>query len=124
MPIHTTIETPNQRIADLMITALEGGSNYWLLAARLDHPEDKTLLSEKPWYASPELYDNTALKIVFTEQEDAKEHLVTSVEIANGTQLMAEQSPGHFADFIAENDDATTAEVWLQYVIFGEIVYG
>jgi hypothetical protein len=31
-----------------------------------------------------------------------------------GLQLMAEKYPHHYADFMAENDDATTGDVFLQ----------
>jgi len=37
---------------------------------------------------------------------------------------MASEAPRHFADFIAENDDAETADVFLQCCLFGRIVFG
>jgi hypothetical protein len=126
--MNITIAVPTQRLADMMIGALEGGSNYWLVGCRLESPS-KTGLSDTPWYASPELYENPALKIVFTysEDDDDSEHTekaVTLEEIILGTQAMSAKAPQHFADIMSEHDDATTADVWLQYVLFGEIVYG
>jgi len=41
-----------------------------------------------------------------------------------GLQVMAEEYPRHFADFMSENEDAETADVWLQCCLFGEVVYG
>jgi hypothetical protein len=38
--------------------------------------------------------------------------------------LMAEKEPRHFGDFMGENDDATTSDVFLQLCLFGEVVYG
>jgi hypothetical protein len=37
---------------------------------------------------------------------------------------MAREYGRHFSDMIAENDDATTADVFLQCCLFGELVYG
>jgi hypothetical protein len=38
---------------------------------------------------------------------------------------MAEKSPQHFGDMLSEsNADSITADVFLQYVALGEIVYG
>lgn len=37
---------------------------------------------------------------------------------------MAEKSPRHFADLLSEDDDATTHDVFIQHVLFGEVIYG
>lgn len=41
-----------------------------------------------------------------------------------GLSLMSRDYPNHFADFMAENEDAETADVFVQCCIFGNIVYG
>jgi hypothetical protein len=45
-------------------------------------------------------------------------------DLAKGLQTMAEKYPRHFADFVAENDDADTGDVFLQCVVLGDVVYG
>lgn len=37
---------------------------------------------------------------------------------------MQEKYPQHWADIINESDDANTADVFLQCVVFGEVIYG
>lgn len=37
---------------------------------------------------------------------------------------MAEKDPVHFDDLLGESDDAITHDVFMQHVIFGEIIYG
>jgi len=37
---------------------------------------------------------------------------------------MAEKYPRHFHNFLEENDDAETGDVFIQCCLFGEIVYG
>lgn len=44
--------------------------------------------------------------------------------IKKGFTVMAKKEPSHFADFIAENDDQTTADVFLQCCLLGEVIYG
>ena len=44
--------------------------------------------------------------------------------IENGIMLMEMNSPRHFNDMVSEGGDSTTADVLLQYSLFGEVVYG
>jgi hypothetical protein len=37
---------------------------------------------------------------------------------------MAKDYDWHFMNIITEDDDAITADVWLQCVLLGEVVYG
>lgn len=119
-----------RRIADLMVSAIEGGSNYWLRGGGiyLESPGDVAPddTHDGPWYDNPRRYEDPDLCLKVVEDDDGAEtdHLVRQADITRGLQLMAEKSPDHFADIINENDDAITADVFLQYVTFGEIVYG
>jgi len=126
MDITTTTTISGERIACLMISAVEGGCNYWCSGLFLERP-DQDSLSEQPWYAAPELYENTQLRLRVVEQVDddeTKEHIVDLLDIKRGLQLMAEKHRSHFADIVNENDDAITADVFLQCVTLKEIVYG
>lgn len=44
--------------------------------------------------------------------------------VAEGTAKMAKDYDWHFMNIITEDDDAITADVWLQCVLLGEVVYG
>lgn len=44
--------------------------------------------------------------------------------IRRGLAIMAKLEPKHFADFLNEQYDATTADVFVQCCVFGEVVYG
>lgn len=59
-----------------------------------------------------------------TDGEVRKEILNLS-SIRKGLQLMAESKEyaHHWRDFLAENDDAITADVFLQFCLFGEVIY-
>jgi hypothetical protein len=44
--------------------------------------------------------------------------------IKKGLEVFASKYPRHFADFVSENDDASTGDVFLQCCLFGELVFG
>jgi hypothetical protein len=50
--------------------------------------------------------------------------MLDRVAILEGLRIMAEKEPRHFADFMTENDDADTGDVFLQCCLYGEVIYG
>ncbi len=43
--------------------------------------------------------------------------------IANGLNVMASRYPRHFADFLNENTDGITGDVFLQCCLLGEVIH-
>ena len=62
-------------------------------------------------------------KFVFLCEYDDDEHPLTWEGMLKGMQLMATNEPRHFSDVIEHNDDAVTADVWLQLALFGDVIY-
>lgn len=131
--IKTTVS--RERILDMLVGALEGGSNYWYWlpnseadkARELHGVIDGTPLADKllnyVW--------ETDNKIIITDiEEDDPEDVSNSLgefsfaNILRGTQLMQKDYPEHFADMVNESDDGTTSDVWFQLVVLGKLVYG
>ena len=71
--------------------------------------------------ADPRLMGVTPVGV---DDEDAQEYKGDAAAMRRGLEVMAAQVPRHFDDFMAENDDAITAYVWLQCCCLGEVVYG
>lgn len=120
-----------QRVAELLCSALEGGSNYWI--------EDVTPRKPSSWefYSYPEdhrVYQHDypfnpggALSITVDteiESEPAQVHVLDENAIQKGLTLFLETSPHRFAQLITEHADADDADVFLQLCLFGEILYG
>jgi len=40
-----------------------------------------------------------------------------------GMRLMADKYKWHFSDLMTGDDDAVTADVWLQLSLFGDVLY-
>ena len=108
----------DQTITDLLITAFEGGSNYWI-----DEVEYVGIPYNPgcPRYAR--LSECKYGKIIFSI-EDEPNHSLTWDMLKAGVDLMEEKYPQHYADILTEDWDAGTADVALQLALFKELVYG
>jgi len=54
----------------------------------------------------------------------AGKYYLTITKLFEGLENMHEESPRHYKDFIEENWDAITADVFLQYALFGKVIFG
>ena len=110
----------------LLINAWEGGSAYWARAKKLHanglkQGKDYTYQHELPFIdgCSIDLMDASG-----NGDHKGQDWTLTKEKLQNGFKAMAEKYPHHFKNFIEENDDAETGDVFLQVSLFGEIVYG
>lgn len=131
------------RIRDLLVGAFEGGSNYWYfiedykLAPGLTLDDFRTggkmQLEGEDWMKEYLIPFTPGCSLVIIDhdtveegEEDQKEnqHLLNLESIREGLQVMAEKFPRHFGDFLGEDGDAITADVFLQCCLFGDAIYG
>jgi hypothetical protein len=122
---------------NLLVSALEGGINYWGCLLKYEFPPNTTredFLEDGPravtdtlghvWhiaYVLPTIKDGG---IVILDKEENSHHTLTREKLLNGFDIMAQKYPTHFNNIVIENDDAETADVLLQCSLFGEIIYG
>lgn len=141
MHIQINHEIRPRRIADMMITAIEGNhmTRSWCEGIYLSsHGGGENYVhSTEPntvWYDDAKLYeDGSGLVLTVVEHndsddpEDWKKHEVTLADLENGFKLMADPAnkyAHHWTDFLNENEDIITADVWLQFAVLKEVVYG
>ena len=126
--VTTQITITTERIGDLLISAFEGGSNYWIHRMEYVPPEGMTLedkFTVGSRLDSPKflpLFDGG--KIVLDPGEGEDRVTLDGPAIRRGLSAMSEKYPKHFADFLAEDDDADTADVFVQCCVFGEVQFG
>jgi hypothetical protein len=115
------ITIPDEMISNLLCSAFEGGSNYWLRSAgTVEAPSgvfDRTTAPLEPGGKVSIVLQEEAVTgkgVKYTLDRDA---------ILRGIVAMREKAPKHFGDALAENDDAETGDVFLQCCLFGEVVY-
>lgn len=134
-----TVNVPVSAIANMLASAFEGGSNYWIAEIDPKAPPKGKLVMHLPDLGSGvyphidyplseggrmlvlcgEDYDNPARK--------DKRWVLDRAAIAKGLGIMAAKYPGHFGNMIDEehgNADAETGDVFVQCCLFGEIVFG
>lgn len=137
--MNLNIEVSDDKIRNLLCTAFEGGSNYWYQIkgqvlrgdlSMVDFREGgKMQTAGDYWHWSQliPLVDGCAILMTTKfgdELNGKKEWCLDKDAIASGLAIMREKYPKHFGDFVAENDDAITGDVFLQCCLFGEVVYG
>ena len=130
--VNISTDITEERIRNLLCGAFEGGSNYWYYDLDYKMGEGYTIedFREKGRMTIEE-YNQPYLLIPFVEgcavigkYEEGETFELTREKLIKGIQLMPVKCPSHWKDFINENDDAITADVFLQLCLFGEIVYG
>jgi len=109
-----TINVSDERISDLIISALEGGSNYWCLV------ECKPGMAVNDCLETLKSDTSVFISNVFGDSESGSFNKET---IAKGLKLVAEKYPTRFAEIISENDNVDTADVFLQCCVFGDVIY-
>lgn len=147
LTVDTSIKLDTRRIADLMVGAFEQNfmTLQWCVAVRLRKPDARALMAKHRngcWYDIPELWGGDFEIDVYEFDENVYDgdlnpddpqgrlppgitkHTITREHLTKGLVLMCTLHPRHWGDFIAENDDAITADVFLQLVTLGEVVYG
>ena len=132
MKIQTTLEISKNRIADLLVGALESNIGTYFVITEKIRPKRLEFRSEEneewPVYDWPL---NVGGSIVFEVWEDGERFKLNEIDkfvlglesIQRGLQIMADKYPHHMADFLTENDDAITSDVFLQCCLFGDVIF-
>lgn len=121
-----------QSIADLLCTAFEGGSNYWYKIVGKIKPEALEFRTDPKhiyWYLDYPLNKGGELTITARNEEDFedfqdKTYKLNLESIEGGLRVMQEKYPSHFRDFMDDNADSITGDVFLQCCLFGEVIFG
>lgn len=119
-----TIKVENKRLEDLLTNALEGGSNYWYFLKSGNYPKGETKESLGIEFVHIELPFKGGSLTIGDLEASMPDKILDMKAIEKGLWIMAEKYPNHFSDFISENDDATTGDVFLQCCLYGEVVFG
>lgn len=140
--VNVPIKLTSQEIADIVTTAFEGGSNYWIVTVDVCrhyasgwHCERNLVrakikagieLHEGPMYSLWKFWENDSngYMIDFDEDEDI---VLTAEKVVKGLQAMAQTwafVPAIERLLVSGQYDADDADLALQFALFGEVVYG
>ena len=109
----------NENINDLMVTALEGGINYWCGKVRIikfpENTSDNVL-------ASDVISGDGELKLFDAESDDS--WILTKDKFLNGVIKTLKWGNFESVEEMMDNHDAETADVLIQFALFDDIVFG
>jgi hypothetical protein len=122
--VKATVRIPNDKIRNLIICAIDVVSSYWAKFVFPDGWEEKyKSYSRIPFEGGEiEVYDNETGELL---------GVLNRATIQTGLQLMADRKDmtgrevpaRHFKAFATDNEDAETADVFVQLCVLGEIIY-
>lgn len=140
LTVMAQIAVPVERIVNCIIGAIEGGYSPWLHSfVHDDKPRtiecyrEARANGEGIWYSQDKFWCNGGSAYVSFDKEDDDEGAGTGrmtislEELRQGLCKMADPTNEHihhFGDLLAENDDASTHDVFMQMVVFGKVIYG
>ena len=120
--VQPTVEITYDQVSNLVVCALEGGSNYWCRFIKKESGSDPA--NAKLSYCECPLQPDGWLLLEDMEEDGkAKRYTLDLPKIKKGLQRMAEKYPSHWANLVQENEDANTGDLFLQLCLFGDLVY-
>lgn len=114
-------------LSDIIVTALEGGINYWCS----DITIWKDGLSLRGLGQLPDDFIGL-VNIEIEEDETGDRYSLNTVGVCSNYHSLVRSAilkmkalcPQHLFDLVNEDYDATTADVFIQLMFFGEVRYG
>ena len=119
--VTTTTEISDERISNLLCSALEGGSNYWYNLVEYINPNNVECQHK---HLELPLIEGCGIMIGDIEDDEEAPILLNREAMQKGLKIMGEKYAWHLKAFLEENDDAETGDVFLQCSLFGSIVFG
>lgn len=118
----------SERREDMLVGALEGGSNYWYqinqTSSDIIQSYDYDINNAFATNMIAAVNAGESLAIHDYDNPDELLGMFNLESIRKGESLMKEQEPRHWANILDEKDDAETSDVWFQYCVLGDIVFG
>jgi hypothetical protein len=111
----------------ILVTALEGGSNYWYMLDLNDTGVPKEKYAGEPLsvkVAKMIWYDRINLRVLDKEEEGVLLGEVNIATIKTAFERICSQYPETYLNLIQENYDADDADVFFQIATMGEITFG
>lgn len=133
--VPVVLAIPHTRIRDMVVTAVESPVGDWFRG--MDASRELRSWAkgyDKVWYAAVELYARSDFQVtvrvdnpVNDDKGDIITKTITLEDFQRALILMATAQEGayahHFSDFLANNEDALTADLFMQMAIYGEEVF-
>lgn len=128
MKIQIEYEVNQDMIENAIISALEGGSNYWYFVDVKDFqqdlpPKNGKVITER---ISEAVFKNPSFKMPVYDVEDEEDVLgyLSQKNLRRGLELCAKNYPDVFQRFTNDDIDAGDADIIFQLTVMGEVTFG
>lgn len=118
-----------KRLADVLVGAFEGGSNYWIETADAITPTSREFIYDEHvlWtrYEHP-FNPGGGVEIIISEEDPPDNKVILNLAtIKRGVELLSKSEHAHtLNEIVEESDDAGTSDCFLQLCLFGDVIYG
>lgn len=126
LTLNIEMKISEEKISELLSTAFYGGINYWAFDFEYEIPQsiiDMDLSVEDSLAKSLIEVYGYSFVIIEDEDDNAIHHKIDIMKIKRGLEIMAKVD-NRFNDFLEDGFDAEIADITMQYICFGEIIYG
>jgi hypothetical protein len=113
------IHLNSEQIADLMVTAFEGGINYWCRSVVINdttNPDHTGKLASEIISLGGEL--------TLCDADISDKWLLTRDMVIKGIKMYCKENNYTSMDLLMDEHDADTADAIVQLALFGEVVFG
>jgi hypothetical protein len=131
--LKVAVDVSDKQMAYLLCSGMEGGIGYWSKIVSYRKPPKLTFTmdgDEKTGHIYKHIDypmnpgGSVTLELTEGDVNGKTTFKLDRKALERGLKVMAEVAPRHFANFIEENEDAETGDVFIQCALFGEIVFG
>lgn len=124
--INVQVTITEEMIENIIVGALEGGSNYWYMLGEGIPPrdEERTPLSVR---ISKKIIEDPNYRLPIHDAEDPDGEPIgylTQEGMLNAFKIVSEKYPWHYQNVMTECGDADTDDVFFQCAVLGDIIYG
>jgi hypothetical protein len=124
------IELTKSHLEDIIVTALEGGSNYWYQLGKM--PTDLPLKGQPLAIRITEYVMNGGIIPIYDYEESYGEDEsewtklgdISRESISKGIAKCTQHNASAIGNIMSEDYDGGDADIVFQYIVMGEVVFG
>ena len=121
--VQIKVKISEERMKGLLCCAMEGGSNYWAEIVKYVIPKDADTSTVEFKHIDIPFIEGCGI-LIQDQFGDEEPKLLNIDAMKKSLQIMGEKYKWHLDNFLKENDDAETGDVFLQCALYGDIIYG
>jgi hypothetical protein len=118
---------PDDKVEDLLVCALEGGSNYWYVIEEV-LPAYNIIVDGGELDVYTAVMHGAGVRVGLLEPGETvngqSSWILNRAALHHGLQLVANLQPTTFARIVTEDYDSNDADMVLQFALFHDVVFG